>query len=153
MNYVLVLNAGYEPLHHVSVKHAIRMLVRGVAVIEESYEGSRIGPYPVPKVLRLVKYVMLKFRARTPKWSKERLLERDMHVCAYCGSPARTVDHVVPKSKGGATSWLNTVAACRPCNNKKASRLLSDAHMNLRFAPFVPSWWQLSTSKYSRVNK
>ena len=140
---VLVLNAGYEPLHVVSLRHAIRMLARNVAVVEEAETGQRIGPYPRPRVLRLLRYVTMRWRHRAPRWSRARLLARDQHTCSYCGATGTTVDHVIPLSKGGDTSWQNTVAACRPCNNRKGDRTPDAAGMTLRAAPQVPSWWQL----------
>lgn len=140
---VLVLNAGYEPLHRVSFQHAIRMLVREVAVVEESVEGESFGPFPRPRVLRLVRYVVLKFRTKAPKWSRSLLLQRDKASCGYCGRRAETVDHILPRSRGGATTWLNTVAACRPCNSRKEARLPAEAGMQLRTRVFQPSWWEL----------
>lgn len=146
---VLVLNAGYEPLHTVSVPHAIRMLVRQVAEIHESDEDLTFGAFPRPKVVRLLRYVVMKWRYRgTPRWSRRGVLRRDGYVCAYCGRHASTVDHVVPLSRGGArTSWLNTVAACggssRSCNARKADRSPEEAGMRLRFEPRVPSWDEL----------
>ena len=118
---VLVLHAGYEPLHHVSVRHAVRMLTRNVAVVEEHEDGRSIGPYPFPRVLRLVRYVSMRWRQRAPRWSKSLLLDRDSRTCAYCSQPATTVDHVLPISKGGRSEWLNTVAACKPCNSKPSN--------------------------------
>jgi hypothetical protein len=137
---VLVLNAGYEPLHRVSVKHAITMLVRGVAVVEEFVEGESFGPYPLPRVLRLVRYVTMRWLYRgggRPALTKDGIKRRD-GACAYCGGPAQTVDHVVPRSRGGESSWLNLVAACRPCNHRKADRTPLEAGMPLRMAPYVP---------------
>lgn len=137
---VLVLNAGYEPLHRVSVNHAVTMLVRGVAVVEEAVEGHRFGPYPLPRVLRLVRYVAMRWRYRAagrPAVTKEGVKRRDGE-CAYCGGPAETVDHVVPRSRGGDSSWLNLVGACVPCNHRKADRTPLEAGMPLRLAPFVP---------------
>lgn len=147
MSGVLVLNASYEPLHRVSIRHAINMLVREVAVVEESVDGAQVGPFPMPRVLRLVRYVFLKFRAAVPRWSKTRLLERDRHQCAYCGRRATTVDHVLPSSRGGKSSWLNTVAACVACNNRKDNRTPEEAGMRLRFEPFEPTWWQIGRDK------
>lgn len=147
MSGVLVLNAGYEPLHRVTLNHAVRMLARQVAVVEEAVEGRTFGPYPMPKVLRLVRYVALRWRHRVPSWSRSRLLERDGHRCGYCGEKAGTVDHVVPLARGGETSWLNTVAACFKCNNKKGSRSAKSAGMSLRFDPFIPTWWQVSINR------
>jgi 5-methylcytosine-specific restriction endonuclease McrA len=138
---VLVLNAGYEPLHRVSVKHAITMLVRGVAVVEEEVEGHRFGPYPLPRVLRLVRYVAMRWRYRgagRPAVTKDGVKRRD-GACAYCGGPAQTVDHVVPRSRGGDSTWLNLVAACEPCNGRKADRTPLEAGMPLLLAPYVPA--------------
>lgn len=143
MSGVLVLNAGYEPLHRVSIRHAIRMLVREVAVIEESIEGQLIGEFPMPKVLRLVRYVVLKWRNTNPRWSRSRLLVRDNHVCGYCGKTATTIDHILPRSRGGATSWKNTVASCVKCNNRKDDRTPEEAGMRLKATPFEPTWWQV----------
>lgn len=78
-----------------------------------------------------------------PTFGKGKLLKRDRHTCAYCGvvldHRALTVDHIVPASRGGALSWMNTVAACRACNSRKADRTPDEARMPLLFAPFVPS--------------
>jgi len=137
---VLVLNAGYEPLHRVSVRHAIHMLVRGVAVVEESVAGSTFGPYPLPRVLRLVRYVAMRWRYRrehAPACTKAGVRMRDGQ-CAYCGGPADTVDHVLPRSRGGASSWTNLVAACSPCNSRKANRTPAEAGMELLLTPYVP---------------
>lgn len=143
MSGVLVLNAGYEPLHRVSFQHAIRMLVREVAVVEEAVEGKSFGPFPLPRVLRLVRYVKLKFRTKSPKWGRGLLLRRDNHQCGYCPAPAATVDHVLPRARGGTTTWLNTVAACWRCNSRKGARTPEEAGMRLRVQPFEPTWWQL----------
>ena len=142
---VMVLNASFEPIQRVDLKHAIRMLVREVAVVEVQ-EGERmIGHLPFPKVLRLVKYVAMKWRsARAPSWSRKRLMMRDKEHCAYCGKHATTVDHVLPVSRGGTSSWLNTVAACSPCNNKKGNKTLQEARMKLKVTPYAPSWWNLN---------
>ena len=141
MTGVIVLNTDDTALHTVSVNHAIKMLVREVAVVEESLDGQRIGPYPWPVVLRLVRYVKTAFRyATAPSWSKRGVLRRDHHRCAYCGAPAETVDHLMPQSRGGQNTWLNTVAACLRCNNRKANRTPAEASMLLAFRPCVPTW-------------
>ena len=137
---VLVLNAGYEPLHRVSVKHAIKMIVREVAVIEESEEDRMFGNFPMPKVLRLVKYIKMSWRVSNPRFSKRRLFQRDNYECAYCGKVATTVDHVVPRCRGGSTVWENTVASCLKCNHKKGNKTLDEAGMKLRFIPVEPRW-------------
>ena len=141
MSGVLVLNTDNTTLHTVSVKHAIKMLVREVAIVEEARDGHRIGPYPWPLVLRLIRYVKTTFLyGRSPTWSKRGVLRRDRHTCAYCGGPADTVDHLLPQSRGGRNTWLNTVAACTRCNNRKADRTPAEASMLLSWKPWAPSW-------------
>jgi hypothetical protein len=104
---VLVLNAGYEPLHTVSVPHAIRMLVRDVAVVHEAVDGLAYGLFPRPKIVRLLRYVVMKWRyTQPPRWSRRGVLARDGHRCAYCGQRATTIDHVVPLSRGGRADRL-----------------------------------------------
>lgn len=140
MTTVLVLNAGFEPLHRVSIQHAVNMLVRGVAVVEEAAADRTFGPFPFPRVLRLVRYVTMSWRYRRSgslPCSKAGVKARD-HVCAYCGGIPTTVDHVMPKSRGGASDWLNLVAACLPCNSRKANRTPKEAGMLLRVTPHVP---------------
>src|SRR5690349_21762442 len=122
---VLVLNADLGPLHRVSLRHAIRMLFREVAVVHEAEPDRLIGVYPVPRVLRLVSYVVTRWRYGHvgPAWSRGGVLTRDGHRCAYCGGTgATTVDHVLPRSRGGRDSWKNTVAACGACNHRKGDR-------------------------------
>ena len=140
MSSVLVLNAGYEPLHRVSVKHAIKMIVREVAVIEESDDDEMFGSFPMPKVLRLLKYIKMNWRGTAPRFSKKRLLQRDNYICAYCGKEASTMDHVLPRSRGGSSSWTNTVSSCLKCNHKKSNRTPEEANMKLSYQPTVPSW-------------
>jgi 5-methylcytosine-specific restriction endonuclease McrA len=138
---VIVLNTDNTTLHTVSVQHAIRMLVREVAIVEEAREGRRIGPYPWPIVLRLIRYVKSTFLyAQSPGWSNRGVLRRDHLRCAYCAGRADTVDHLLPQSRGGGNTWLNTVAACTRCNNLKANRTPSEAGMLLASKPWVPTW-------------
>ncbi len=144
MSGVLIINAGYEPLQRVSIKHAIRMLVREVAVVDEAVEGQSIGPFPFPKVIRLVRYVVMKWRsAKGPSWSRTRLMIRDGGLCAYCRKPGDTVDHVIPQCEGGKTTWDNTVIACRRCNHKKGRKTVSAAGLTLHVTPSAPTWWEL----------
>jgi 5-methylcytosine-specific restriction endonuclease McrA len=139
MESVLVLNASYEPLHKVSIKHAIKMLVREVAVIEEAAE-EMFGEFPKPLVLRLVKYISMRWRTHKPKCSKDRLFKRDRGTCGYCEKPATTIDHVIPRYLGGETTWINTVASCLRCNSKKGSKTIKESNMKLKRQPFVPTW-------------
>lgn len=142
MSTVLVLNTTHEPLHRVGLEHAIGMLVRGVAVVVE-HTGERFGPYLRPTVLRLVRYVRTawKYRGRVPRVSTRNVLRRDDTMCGYCGkSTATTLDHVVPRSQGGPTTWRNAIAACSRCNERKGARTPDQAGMPLLWIPFEPSW-------------
>jgi len=138
---VLVLNADLGPLHRVSVRHAIRMLCREVAVVHEAEPDIRFGVFPLPKVVRLVHYVVTRWRFSSgPAWSRQGVRVRDRDRCAYCGGHATTIDHVLPRSRGGKNSWLNTVAACGSCNQRKGDRTPAEAGLRLRAEPFAPSW-------------
>lgn len=97
----------------------------------------------VPPIVALRGASRINLFDMTPAFGKGKLIKRDRHTCAYCGvvqdHRALTVDHIVPASRGGALSWMNTVAACRACNSHKADRTPDEARMPLLFAPFVPS--------------
>ncbi|MFC0503806.1 HNH endonuclease [Micromonospora costi] len=145
MNAVLVVNADLGPLHRVTVQHAIRMLCRRVAEIHEAEPDRVIGVFPLPRVVRLVRYVVTRWRfGAGPAWSRAGVLRRDHHCCAYCGGPASTVDHVLPRSRGGRNTWKNTTAACYACNQRKGDRTPAEAGMPLRRRPAVPSWASLA---------
>jgi 5-methylcytosine-specific restriction endonuclease McrA len=148
MTSVTVYNSDYTTvLHTVSVKHAIRMIIRGVAeVMEESDEF--IGNFIRPISVRLLKYRDMKWRyQRQPKWSKNGVLKRDNYICAFCLGKATTIDHIKPKAQGGGNSWKNTIAACSPCNNKKADRTPEQARMPLKFFAKVPDWTDIYKKK------
>ena len=164
---VVVLNTAHEPLHTVSVRHAVTMLWRGVArAVEEGPE--MFGPVPRPKILIVLRYVRVawKYAKRKPAgptfeagvkvtWRDHRdrastfsfagVLERDHGQCAYCGQPgADTVDHVLPRCQGGLSTWLNCVAACSPCNGTKGGLTPEEADMPLLWHPFVPTVYDLT---------
>lgn len=140
--HVLVLNASYEPLQRVSMRHAIKMLVREVAVIEEASDGT-FGPFPVPKVLRLVRYVVMKWAHRRRHICTKSAIKLRDKMCAYCGGHAETVDHIVPRSRGGTLTWENAVAACMKCNHRKANRTPAEAGMKLLVTPIAPKFMAL----------
>ncbi|MEU3452283.1 HNH endonuclease [Micromonospora sp. NPDC006766] len=141
MDAVLVINADLGPLHRVTVAHAIRMLCRQVAEIHEAEPDKVIGVFPMPKVVRLVRYVVTRWRYTSgPAWSKSGVLHRDGRRCGYCTGPAGTVDHILPRSRGGKNTWRNTVAACAACNQAKGDRTPAEAGMRLLVEPAVPSW-------------
>jgi len=136
---IVLLNASYEPLGRVTFQHAVRMLFRQVALVEEQHGDRMIGPHPWPRVIRLVRYVAAHWLHRPATWSRAGVLTRDRHACAYCGGHATTLDHVLPQSRGGGSTWLNTVAACAGCNHRKANRTPAEAHMRLHVTPHVPT--------------
>ncbi|ATW47831.1 HNH endonuclease [Streptomyces xantholiticus] len=142
MRDTLVLNASFEPLSTVTLNRAVVLVLQDKAVVEQSHPALRVRAaavdLPVPRVIRLCRYVRVPFRRQAP-WSRRGVLVRDQHRCAYCGRRATTVDHVVPKSHGGADSWLNTVASCAEDNHRKADRTPEQAGMPLLHEPFVPS--------------
>lgn len=136
---VLVLNADLAPLHRVSFKHAIRMLVRQKAEVHESEPDKTFGMWPMPKVVRLIRYVVANWMYnRSPRWSKRGVMIRDNGKCAYCSSAADTIDHVIPQSQNGKNTWKNTVACCRSCNQKKRNRTPAEAGMTLLIIPKIP---------------
>ncbi len=141
---VLVLNASYEPLNIVSVKRAVVLLLKEKAeLIEAAQARLRAERMTLawPLVIRLVSYVPLPRRLPLPL-SRRTVLARDLYTCQYCGSqPGRgelTVDHILPRSRGGNTSWENVVAACGPCNRRKGNRTPEEANMKLLSAPSRP---------------
>lgn len=146
---VLVLNASYEPLSRTRIQRAMAMVLNGTAVIEEAVPDKwvrhRQGKFPWPKVLRLLRYVKVPFRYGPEAWSKQGVLRRDGHKCVFCRRHADTVEHIHPTSRGGEPrDWLNTAAACSPCNNKKGNRTLKEAGMRLLWEPYVPMKLHLS---------
>lgn len=142
MRDTLVLNATYQPLATVSFRRALVLVLQEKAVVEDADPGRVVRAaaleLPVPRVIRLLRYVRVPFRQRVA-WSKRGVLQRDARKCAYCGGRATTVDHVLPKSRGGADSWLNTVAACAADNQRKADRTPDEAGMRLLFEPYEPA--------------
>lgn len=147
MTQVEVWNADETLLHRVSVKHAVKMIWRGIATPVTVHESETFGPYQLPLVVRLVRYVEQKwlYSKTRATYSREGVLRRDRHRCAYCGQvTATTMDHVMPRSRGGATSWANAVAACEPCNTRKGNRTPDEAGMPLQWDPYVPTRAQLN---------
>jgi 5-methylcytosine-specific restriction endonuclease McrA len=143
---VLVLNADLGPLHRVSLRHAIRMLCRGVAEIHESEPEIQFGRWQLPKSVKLLKYVVTKWRYTSgPAWSRAGVIRRDKGLCGYCGDPSgKTVDHILPTSRGGKNTWVNTVACCDSCNQRKGNYTLVEAKMKLLFKPTAPLWSDLN---------
>ena len=133
---VLVLNATYEPVHITAVRRAIVLVLKGVARTEEENHAVVRSPsltLPVPSVIRLLEYHRIPVPTRA--LSRKNILLRDRNTCQFCGgvSPAAelTLDHVIPRSRGGTTSWDNLVACCHRCNNIKGDRSPEEAGLTL----------------------
>lgn len=142
--HVTLYNASFEPLGRVSFKHAVKMLFREVAVVHEQLGDRMIGPHQWPKAVRLVRYIKTHWMYRPAGYSRAGVLRRDRHRCGYCGAQAKTIDHIVPQSRGGGWTWQNTVAACSDCNGKKGNRTPAEAGMRLRETPYHPTRAQLA---------
>jgi 5-methylcytosine-specific restriction endonuclease McrA len=139
---VLLLNITYEPLTTVALRRAVGLVLADKAeIVHHESSGMvlrsasmRLG---VPSVIRLLRYVRVPHRNRVPL-TRAALMRRDNYLCAYCGGAADTIDHVVPRSKGGAHVWENCVASCTRCNHRKADRLITELGWTLRADPLAP---------------
>ena len=149
---VLLLNATYEPLRIIPVRRAVGLLMRDAAERVDGVAARLRTPstvFEVPSVLRLRHYVRVPQRGAT--WSRRSVLARDSYTCVYCGTRIGdhhrgqivirtdfTLDHLIPRSRGGGNSWSNTACACRWCNHRKANRTPHEAGMRLRWEPKTP---------------
>src|SRR5215470_12105404 len=131
---VLVLNASYEPINVCAARRALVLVLKGVAMTEEEnghfLHSARVA-MRLPSVIRLLEYRRIPHQSRA--LSRKNILLRDRNTCQYCGtlmtSSELTLDHVIPRSRGGSSTWENLVACCHPCNRKKGNRLPSEAEM------------------------
>ena len=138
---VLVLNQNYMPLNVCNVRRAIVLVFDGKAEILETHPTTMSTPtraFPAPSVIRMV-YLIRRPRPRV-KLTRREIFIRDHFTCQYCGRQAHdlTIDHIVPKSKGGDHTWENLVSACKPCNHRKGGKSLGEARMKLRTLPAEP---------------
>lgn len=139
---VLLLNASHEPLAVVTGRRALVLVVAGKAdcVLERSTATPIRSPsiaMAVPAVVRLRRYVRVPYQA-PPAVTRAGVLRRDARRCAYCRGRGDTIDHVLPKSRGGQHSWENCVACCVRCNARKADRLLEELGWAMTFLPGPP---------------
>lgn len=138
---VLVLNGDYQPLNITNLRRAIGLVILGKAEVLEADDGFIGSPstrLKAPKVIRLGYYIT-KPRAAV-RLSRRAIFARDGWCCQYCGAADRqlTVDHVVPRTRGGQNTWENLVAACKRCNNRKGGRTAEQAGMTLKKRPTQP---------------
>jgi len=148
----LVLNATYEPLGVVSDRRALILVLNSRAIsVEDSdtvlhYAG---GSVVLPSVIRLTKFVRIPYRHAVPL-SRRAIFARDGGKCVYCSAPAASIDHVMPRSRGGEHAWENVVSACHKCNHQKADRTLKEIGWKLRTIPREPvgaAWRILGTGR------
>lgn len=144
---VLLMNADYSPLGMISWQKAIKLQCKGkvevikyTEIILNNFEKT-VKMF-IPAVIRLIKYIRMIYGKKVP-FNKHNLLIRDGYVCAYCGihlgKHNASIDHIVPRSSGGLSTFDNTVAACIPCNNKKDNRSCKQANMYPRVKPRTPT--------------
>jgi len=137
---VLVLNATYEPLNRATLQRALKLILSGKAEIVSAKTGAvrsiRVA-IPLPSVIRL--FAFIRRPRMTVPLTKANLFRRDEHRCQYCGARENlTIDHIIPRSRGGAHSWKNAVASCGSCNTRKDNRTPAEAGMKLLRTPREP---------------
>jgi 5-methylcytosine-specific restriction endonuclease McrA len=160
---VLLLNASYEPLNICSWKRAIVLLIKGKAIAVESQSTYLAPDTPLPLVIRLLHYIRIPHKSIP--LTRKNLMHRDRYTCQYCGKMGGdlTVDHVLPRSRGGRDEWENVVVACLRCNVGKGNRTPEEAGLTLHrkisrpvnFAHFELSkhWTSAKTEEYAPWQK
>lgn len=144
---VLVLNASYEALTDIDADRAVVLVISGTAETVAERQPhfpirSKHLEIALPQTIRLLRYVYLEHSVLVHDESRATLagvLRRDDHRCGYCAGWARTVDHIRPRSRGGPNTWNNLIAACGPCNTRKADRTPDEAGMRLLWEPKAPT--------------
>lgn len=159
MSKVLLLNNEDEPLNIMSWKRAFILLIKGkaeyISKLDQIDDYIKVGEYYIPKTIKLT-YEMAIPELELP-FSRENILIRDGYTCQYCGErfshDELTLDHVFPKSRGGATSWDNIVTCCKHCNQKKADRTPAEADMPLLSEPEVPDFWLFELTQKNQIDE
>ena len=148
----LVLNATYEPLGVVSDRRALILVLNNRATtVEQSgvILHYSTGSIELPAVIKLNRYVRIPYRHAVPL-SRRAIFARDGGRCVYCTASATSIDHVIPRSRGGGHTWENVVSACHRCNHIKADRSLKELGWRLRSLPREPvgaAWRILGTGR------
>ena len=141
MDRVLVLNSDFTPLNVTDIRRGFILVAKGKAeIIKEDTKKivTTIGEFVRPLIIRLVNYV--KFRRGGIKVGRKRIMKRDGNKCGYCGSTHNlTIDHIIPRSRGGGNSWMNLVTCCHRCNGKKDNKTPKEAGMKLLVKVYEPT--------------
>lgn len=145
---VILLNADFTFLNTISWKNAVRLIYKGKAQVVKGVKERLISNYEktcsylYPLVIRLIKFIRLKFKKDVPL-TKRNVFVRDSYTCQYCGEKLKrteaTLDHIVPKSRGGNNSWENSATACKECNTVKGNQTPSEAKMYLKGRAYKPT--------------
>jgi 5-methylcytosine-specific restriction endonuclease McrA len=152
---VLLLDNTFLPVRVINWQKAMILFLTGKAEVVEEYDSvdirSTTTSFKLPKVLRL--FTRFRYQKHV-KFSRDNVFIRDNYSCQYCGQAFMrqllTLDHVIPRSKGGGTNWQNVVTCCQKCNNKKGSKLPEEFHLKLKKSPVAPNW---SPAIYLRFKK
>jgi 5-methylcytosine-specific restriction endonuclease McrA len=143
MRSTLLLNASYEPLSVVSAQRAVTLVIQGKATVEDAspyfFHASGGLQIEIPYVARLTKEVKRGRNARAPRFSRRGVLIRDNFTCAYCGNYGDTIDHVLPRARGGLSTFDNCVTACKRCNHKKSDKTLAQMGWTIKTKLTHPS--------------
>ena len=139
----LVLNQDFRPISVCSIQRAFVLVFMNKVEMVTPFNGYKFhtvdSEYNIPAVVRLQQYINVPYRG--VELSRLNIFKRDNHSCQYCGSPKDlSIDHVLPRSRGGGSSWKNLVAACKPCNARKGDETPEEANMPLIQRPFKPSY-------------
>lgn len=154
---MLILNQSYEPVSVCSAKKAIILIFLTKAEIVAKRDGKVVRSInysmPFPSVIRLARYIKVPFKKI--ELSRRNILKRDGFRCQYCGTKSHelTIDHIIPKSRGGSDSWDNLVSACKSCNNKKADRTPEEAGIHLIKRPRRPHHILFITQYMGKVDE
>lgn len=143
MEHVIILNGDYSFLNTVHWKRAVILLMNGKAEAlkySDKYLHLANGEkFKIPIVMRLIKIIRMIYKNKVP-YSKKNVFIRDKYKCVYCGSYQNlTIDHVIPISQGGKSTFENCVTACRHCNNKKNNKTPFEAKMFIKYKPYTPT--------------
>ncbi len=152
---VLVLNMDYNPINITSLKNGFRLVFKGKAEIvsydKNSFIITTYERYLKPTVIRLLKYVVVPYRKI--QLNRQNIFKRDGNKCVYCRSNKDlTIDHVIPKSKGGKNTWENLVTCCQTCNIRKGDHSLNTIDMKLSHKPFKPTFLYF-VEKIHKINE
>lgn len=155
MNHVLVLNQDFSPITVCSVQRAFLLIflkkAELVADIKTKSLRTISKSYPYPSVVRVSNYVRLPYKGVV--MSRQNIFKRDQHSCQYCGTHHNlTIDHLIPLSKGGKSTWDNLVTACQSCNSRKGDLTPSKAGLTLKNKPDKPSYAAFLKSTYIHKN-